>query len=162
MSARIQTITELAAELDKALVQHTEADLAAIAASRARDDVQDERAHAEMDRLSKCQTLLIKAICRARATTRDEAITQLMVAMSLTGQISEGGRRKNAAYARSAVASARITTGASSPLAPCTVITRTSLAPWPGSRWTSTVPRENQARKRSSDAISLRSNSSAL
>ena len=34
--------------------------------------------------------------------------------------------------AGSAVASARMTTGASSPLAPCTVITRTSFARWPG------------------------------
>jgi hypothetical protein len=37
-------------------------------------------------------------------------------------------------------------------------MTRTSFAGWPGSRWTSTVPRENQATKRSSEAVSLRAN----
>ena len=53
--------------------------------------------------------------------------------------------------AGSAVASARITTGASRPLAPWTVITRTALAGADGSRLISTSPRANQARKRSSD-----------
>ena len=54
----------------------------------------------------------------------------------------------------SAVASARITIGASSPLAPCTVITRTAFIGVDGSRLISTSPRENQAMKRSSEAIS--------
>ena len=64
--------------------------------------------------------------------------------------------------AGSAVASAMITNGASRPLAPCTVITRTAWAGADGSRWTSTSPRPNQARKRSNDGVSLRSNSIAL
>ena len=52
------------------------------------------------------------------------------------------------------VASASTTSGASSPLAPWTVITRTALDGADGSRFTSTSPWPNQARKRSSEAIS--------
>ena len=54
---------------------------------------------------------------------------------------SPASAQRRRACAGSAVASARITNGASRPLAPCTVITRTALAGADGSRLISTSPR---------------------
>ena len=67
-------------------------------------------------------------------------------------------RRSRPRLAGSAVASARMTSGACSPLAPCTVITRTASSGADGSRTISTSPRSNQSRKRCSEGIATRSN----
>ena len=69
--------------------------------------------------------------------------------------------RRAPARSGSAQASARIRTGDCSPLAPCTVITRTASSGAEGSRTISTSPRANQSRKACSEASALLSNSSA-
>src|SRR5262245_14592828 len=93
MTARIQSIAELASELDKTIALHTEADCAQIAAYHDKNEIEHERAGCEMARLDKADLMLIKAICRGRATTRDEAVIQAIMAMNLAKRVSEGGRR---------------------------------------------------------------------
>ena len=66
---------------------------------------------------------------------------------------STSSDRRAAPRSGSTVASARITSGACSPLAPCTVITRTASSGADGSRLISTSPRSNQSRKRCSDGV---------
>lgn len=103
---RIASIAELAAELDKAITEHTQADEASIAAYHAKDDRAHEQAEAEMSRFDKQEILLMKAISRGRATNRDEAIMQAIVAMEWTLRVSEGQQRKYARHALRGLASA--------------------------------------------------------
>src|SRR5688572_27256938 len=103
---RIAAIAELAAELDKTIAEHSQADHAAIAAYHAKDDRAHEQAEAEMIRLDKLEIALMKAIASGRAANRDEAITQAIVAMECTLRVTEGGKRKYARYALHALASA--------------------------------------------------------
>ncbi|MFD2498862.1 hypothetical protein ACFSTI_08395 [Rhizorhabdus histidinilytica] len=69
--------------------------------------------------------------------------------------------RRSGLRSGSAVASARMTSGASSPFDPWTVITRTASSGAEGSRVISTSPRSNQSRKRWSVAVAVPSNWSA-
>ena len=120
MTARIESIAELAAELDKTLVKHNQADHAAIAAYHPKDDREDARASAEMARLDKTKAMLIKAVSRGRATSRDDAITQAIIATYWVKLVSEGQRRKDLRHALAALASALSVLAAESTAVPPT------------------------------------------
>ena len=94
-----KSITELLGELEDTLVAYDEADERSGAASRAKDQAVAEGNDAEMQRLGKVERVLLKKICSTPATSRDEAVLQVIAASQLTLLVSEGSvaKKKTAA-----------------------------------------------------------------
>jgi hypothetical protein len=89
-----KSITELVGELEDTLVAYDEADERSGAASRAKDQAASDELDAEMQRLGKVERRLLKKICSTPATSREEAVLQVIAASQLTLLVSEGSVAK--------------------------------------------------------------------
>lgn len=101
-----KSITELADQLDDALVAYNRADHRSIAAYHSKDEQKDADYSAEMLRIGKVETALFRKICATEARTTHEAITQAIVAAHLVQLVAEGRGRKYAKKAHEALLSA--------------------------------------------------------
>jgi hypothetical protein len=98
------SIAELAEQLDKAMVDHNQADRRSLAAYQAKED---QAPHdAEMSRLDKVQRALIREICGSTPRTKHDAITQAIVALHQVQLVAEGAKRRRAEEASAGLASA--------------------------------------------------------
>jgi hypothetical protein len=99
------SITELAEQLDEALVAYNQADERSVAACHSKED---QAPHdAEMLRLAKLERALRRIICSTRARGRDEAVLQAIVAVQMVALVAEGtAPKKNCVRARDALLSA--------------------------------------------------------
>lgn len=98
------SIAELAEQLDKALIDHNQADIRSISAYQTKED--EAPHHAEMERLAKVQRALIRDICGSNPGTKHEAITQAIVALHSVRIVAEGALRKRAREAVAGLTSA--------------------------------------------------------
>ena len=100
-----KSITELLGELEDTLVAYDEADERS---GDAKDQAASDGFDAEMQRLGKVERVLLKKICSTPATSRDEAVLQVIAASQLTLLVSEGSvaKKKNAAKVHDGLISA--------------------------------------------------------
>jgi hypothetical protein len=78
-----KSITELVGDLEDTLVAYNEADERSSAASHAKDQAAADGHDAEMQRLGKVELGLLRKICSTPATSRDEAVLQVIAAAQL-------------------------------------------------------------------------------